>query len=217
MIEDLTANLRSSIEPGDSSAAAGRDAWPARTVRFGTVPVLIAALLNIFQFHHATGGYGGWALWCAWFNGALAITTFSLTFMRWFPRHWRPAAFLTIAALVVSDTVLGTLGGQPKLLFISLLLLMFGTSSILPWSRRIQVVFNVLCVGAWFTQSFWVPSLDGLGAYKLMGMMTAAALSYFTCYVRDRFVLSYEESARIIRESEATLRQISTPIPTASP
>ena len=152
--------------------------------------------------------HASWALWCAWFNGALALTTFSASFTRWFKRLWRPAAFLTISALLASDTVLGTLGGQPKLLFISLLLLMFGTSSILPWSRRVQVGFNLLCVAGWLIQSWWVPSLDGLGAYKLLGIVTAAALSYFTCYVRDRFILSYEASERIIRESEAALRQL---------
>ena len=117
-------------------------------------------------------------------------------------------AFFILSALVASNTVLGTLGQEPKLLFISLILLMVGSGSILPWSKRVQVTFILMCLAALAIQTFWVPSLDGLGLYKVMSLLTAAAMSYFTCYLRDRFVREHEKSERTIRESERALRQI---------
>jgi two-component system sensor histidine kinase/response regulator len=185
-----------------------RDAWVLRMIRFGAAPVLIAALLNIFQFHYKSGLLWSWALGCAWFNALLGSTTLALSFAKWFTRRWRPITFFILSSLVASDTVLGTLGHEPKLLFISLLLLIVGTGSILPWPIRVQIGFSLLCLSAWVTQSIWVPALDGLGAYKLVALTTAAGLSYFTCYLRDRFVSEYEESERTILESERSLRQL---------
>ena len=208
VIQHLTASLKDKTTAVDSRVSTMGEEWVARMVRFGALPILIAALLNIVEFHRASLPVESWALRCAWFNCLLAIATLSLTFTKWFIKRWRSAAFVILTALVASNTVLGTLGGQPKLLFISLILLMVGTGSILPWPRRVQVTYIALCVGAYVTQTFWVPSLDGLGPYKLMSLLTAATMSYFTCYVRDRFVREYEDSARLIRESEATLRQI---------
>ena len=49
-----------------------------------------------------------------------------------------------LTALVASDTVLGTLGHEPMLLFLSLILLMVGAASVLPWSTRVQVLFNLV-------------------------------------------------------------------------
>ena len=85
---------------------------------------------------------------------------------------------------------------------------MVGSGSILPWSKRVQLTFILMCLAAFAIQTFWVPSLDGLGLYKAMSLLTATAMSYFTCYLRDRFVREHDESERLIRESERALRQI---------
>ncbi len=208
MIEDLTASLRDTDRAMDSRASVRRDAWVVRMVRFGAAPVLVAALLNVFQFHEKTGLYWSWALGCAWFNAFLGGSTLAVSFVEGFTKKWRPVMFVVLLSLIGSDTVLGTIGHEPKLLFISLILLMVGTGSILPWSIRMQISFNLLCLAVWAAQDFWVPPLDGLGAYKILALTTAAALSYFTCYLRDRFVREYEESERAILESESSLRQL---------
>ena len=208
MIEHLTASLKDQTTAADSRASTLRHEWVARMVRFGATPILIAALLNIVEFHHSTGWRWSWALGCASFNCLVAVSTLSLTLTRWFTRNWRPAAFFILSALLVSNTVLGTFGQQPTLLFVSLILLMVGSGSILPWSRRVQLTFILMCLAAFAIQTFWVPSLDGLGPYKVMSLLTAAAMSYFTCYLRDRFVREHEESERVVRESERALRQI---------
>jgi PAS domain S-box-containing protein len=208
VIEYLKASLSDTSSASDPRASVRSDAWVVRMVRCGGTAVLVAALLNLFQFHRASGLFWSWALACAWFNFLLANVTFGVTFCKRFTKHWRPVMFLILSALVTSDTVLGTLGGEPKLLFISLILLMVGTGSLLPWPIRIQVCFDLVCLVAWVTESAWVPSSDGLTAYKMVALTIAAALSLFCCYVRVRFVSEYNESERIILESEAALRQI---------
>jgi PAS domain S-box-containing protein len=208
VIEHLTASLKDQTTAVDSRASTMRDEWVGRMVQFGAVPILIAATLNIVAFHQPSGFRWSWALGCAWFNLLVSVSALSLSFTKSFTRNWRPVAFFLLIALITSNTVLGTLGQEPMLLFISLILLMVGTGSILPWSRRVQLTFIVLCLAAFAIQTFWVPSLDGLGPYKVMSLLTAAAMSYFTCYLRDRFVREHDESERIIRESERALRQI---------
>ena len=115
VIEHLTASLKDQTTAVDSRASTLRHEWVARMVRFGATPILIAALLNVFEFHQSTGWRWSWELGCAWFNCLLAVSTLSLTFTRWFTRNWRPAAFFIVSALLASNTVLGTLGQQPKL------------------------------------------------------------------------------------------------------
>src|SRR5579871_2556338 len=146
VIDDLTASLRDTTSVVDARTAARRDAFVVRMVRFGAAPILIAALLNIVQFHRSGQLFWSWMLGCACFNGFLGAGTVALTFTRRFVRKWRPVTFLAVSALVASDTVLGTVGHEPKLLFISLILLMVGTGSLLPWSIRLQLSFNLLCL-----------------------------------------------------------------------
>ena len=177
-------------------------------VRFGAVPIVVAALLNIFQFLRSTGLVWSWALGCAYFNFVLGGTALALSYAKGFIGKWQPLTFFILAALVVSDTVLGTLGHEPKLLFISLLLLMVGTGSLLPWSIRVQSYFNLVCLTAWLTQIGGVPSLDGPEVYNLFALTTAAALACFTCWMRERFVRMHRESERIIRDSASSLRQM---------
>ena len=55
VIEYLTASLRDQTAAIDSRASTMRHEWVARMVRFGATPILIAALLNVFEFHQTTG------------------------------------------------------------------------------------------------------------------------------------------------------------------
>src|SRR5579871_3424894 len=206
--EHLTASLDDRAVAVDSRISTLHDEWVAGMLRFGSAPILVAALLNIFEFYYVRRQRFSWALGCAFFNAFLAGGTLSLTFTGWFNKNWRPTTFLILVALLSSNTVLGTLGGEARLLFISSILLMVGTGSLLPWPRRFQIYFNLLCLLAFAIQSAWIPSPEGMGAYKLVSLITAASLSWFTRYVRDRFVREHEESEQIVRESERTLRQM---------
>ncbi len=207
MLECLSATQGTS-QVNDSQASTRREAEIARMVRFGAAPILVAALLNIFQFARPTGWVWSWALACACFNCLLGASSLALSFVERVIRQWRPFTFLTLTGLVVSDTVLGTLGHQPKLLFISLILLMVGTGSLLPWPIRLQTCFDLVCLTAWAARLFQIPALDGAEVYNLFALTTAAGLSYFTSWMRERFVREYEESARTIQESETALRQM---------
>ncbi len=176
-------------------------------IQFGAIPITIAALLNILEFYSAGAPHWSWALRCALFNSFLGVTALCLTSTRWFTRHWRPMTFLILSALIASDTVLGTLGQQAIMLYSSLMLLMLGTGALLPWPKRVQLCFNLVCLVSWAVMSWWAP-YDFQTVYKITSMITAAGLSYFTCYTSDRYVREHEESERIIRESEAALRQV---------
>jgi len=192
----------------DSRASMMRAAWVARMVQLGTLPILLISIVNIVEFYPKNGTGWSWALGCAALNFFLCVTCLSLSFTRWFTRNWLSVVCFLLTALVASKTVLGISARDPMLLFVSSILLMAGTGSILPWPVRVQVYFDLMCLAAWTIQSLWLPSLDGNGLYEIAALLTAMLVSWFTCYARDSFVRAHEKSERIIRDSEGALRQI---------
>ena len=202
----MLATLGDTTNEMDGRATLMRDAWVIRMVQFGAVPILIFSILNVVEFY---GPRWSWALGSAWLSVLLSVICISLTFTRWFTRHWRATVLFFLVALTASDAMLAALGHQESKLFVfSVVLMMVGTGSILPWSTRYQVSFNLLCLVSYAVRTLRVPILDGNEAYEIIGMITAAAISWFSCHTRDRFVRRHEESECISRESEGALRQI---------
>ena len=204
MTEYLKATARDTSNAIEASPMM-RDAWVARMNQFGAVLILLVSLINVVQFH---GPHWSWGLGCAWFNCFLSVTCLSLTFTRWFVRNWRPAVFFLLTALIVSNTVIGTIGQAPMLLFLSLILLIAGTGSILPWSSGYQISFNAVCLISYAVHLGGVSVFDSDESYKILGLVTSAMLAWFSAAARNRFVGKHEETERISRESEAALRQI---------
>jgi PAS domain S-box-containing protein len=206
MVEYLTTSLRDATEAIDSRTTIVRNAWVTRLVQFGTLLIMIFSTFNVVEFY---GPRWSWALGCAWLSVVLSVGCLSLTFTRWFNRNWRPVVFLFVSALTASDAVLAAFGHQESKLFVfSLVLMMVGTGSILPWSTRYQISFNLMCLTSYVVHVFRVPAFDGNEVYEIVGVLTAAALSWFSCAARDRFVRRHEESERALRESQGALRQI---------
>jgi PAS domain S-box-containing protein len=206
VIEYLTTSLRDATEAIDSPTPIVRDAWITRLVQFGTLLILIFSVFNVVEFY---GPRWSWALGCAWLSVVLSVCCLSLTFTRWFNRNWRPVVFVFVTVLTASDAVLAAFGHQESKLFVfSLVLMMVGTGSILPWSTRYQISFNLTCLMSYVVHVFRVPVFDGNEVYEIVGVLTAAALSWFSCFARDRFVRRHEESDRALRESQGALRQI---------
>ncbi len=208
MIEYLTASLRDTPDATDSRASMMRAAWVARMVQLGTLPILLISIVNIVEFYPKNGARWSWALGCALVNFFLSFTCLSLSFTRWFSRNWLPVVCFLLTALIASKTVLGITSRDPMLLFVSSILLMAGTGSMLPWPTRVQVYFDLMCLAAWSIQSLWLPAVDGNRPYEAAALLTAMIVSLFTCYARDSFVTAHEKSNQTIKESEGALRQI---------
>src|SRR5690242_8793728 len=140
----MTTILNDTRNPMDSLAPMSSDAWVAKMVQFGGAIILIFSLLNVVEF---SGSGWSWASGCAWLSVVLTVSGLSLTFTRWFTGNWRPIVFSIVTALTVSDAMLAAFGHQESKLFVfSLLLMMVGTGSILPWSTRYQLSFNLVCL-----------------------------------------------------------------------
>jgi len=192
----------------DARAATMRDAWVIRVIRFGTTPIIAACVLLMMQLYVRVGLHWTWGWSGALFNSVISAICLGLTFGTWFTHRWRPIAFTLLSLILASNTVIGTVGGEPMLLYIASMLLVLGSGSLLPWSTRYQLAFNGLVLLSWGTEMRYDGSLDPIALYHCAGLVTAVALSHFTCYVRDRFVKEHEESSKRVRESEAALRQI---------
>jgi PAS domain S-box-containing protein len=202
----ITAIFSDSSNAIESRATRMSEGWAARMVQFGTVLILAFSLLNVVE---CSSPRWTWGLGCAWLSVLLSVVCLSLTFTRWFTRNWRPLMFFVVAAITISHTLLALFGHQDSRLFVfALLLLMVGTGSILPWPTRYQVAFNLLCLTSYAAHLSRFPGVGGNEPYEIAGIIIAAALSWFSCDARERFVKRHEESERIIRESERTSRQM---------
>jgi PAS domain S-box-containing protein len=205
VIEDLAADLMNGNPTPDASAC---DVGAARMIQLTAAAFVIEALLNIAQFHQQTSVPSLITLTCVWFNLFLGLGSLLVAGTEAFTARWRQAIFFFLIALLAGNTVLGTIGKEPLQLFMSLIILMVGTGILLPWSVKLQISFDLLCLGTWALQIFWNFSHDDFGSYKIAGVIMAAAVSYFACAGRESSIEERKESERKIRENEITLRQI---------
>jgi two-component system, sensor histidine kinase and response regulator len=141
-------------------------------------------------------------------NLAVGLLGLGLTLTDWFRSHWRSCTFALTAALVVNDTVMGTFGGQATLLFVSLMLLLMGTGSLLPWSPGWQGVFNAVCLAAWGVQDLLDNGIHNARAHHWMGLLSAVALAQTTNLLWNRQAQEREAADRRFRQSETKLRKI---------
>ena len=208
VIEQLSASVKDQQVARDSRLSRLRDLWVKKMVRWGAVPITVATILVMLHYYDVIGFHWSWGWGCVLFSLLLIAVCLYLTFTEWFLCKWQLVCLILLTGEVISYTGIGTVGYEPMLLYIALMLVMLGTASILPWSQRYQVFFNLVCLTSWGFASWWMPSKDRTGLYHIAGLVTATALSWFTCYVRDRFVHDHEQSEKSVRESERTLRQM---------
>jgi hypothetical protein len=109
-----------------------------------------------------------------------AVAAFVCLWTMWtsrFETKWRETAFAFFFVVILAASYLSLVTGMTEPLFVSLMIVMFGAGSLVPWNQRWQAGLTLLCI-AWFaTNAIWMPDRPSDSLYKWLGLMAAAALA----------------------------------------
>jgi hypothetical protein len=114
------------------------------------------------------------------FNALAGFMVLSIMWTLWFDRHWRATAFGFCSIVLVAATALSFASGRTEPLFMSVLLLLVGAGSLVPWDTRWQTALTALCLGWLVVNATWLPSGAGDpdGLYRWLALFAAAGLAH---------------------------------------
>ena len=113
--------------------------------------IVISALITLANQKLVTDSVGALDLADTLFSLSVGCGLFTLTFTMIFRQRWRSIAWIGCALIIAGDGVTGAIHGEFVMFLVTVMLMMMGSSAILPWSVRWQGSFNILCVAAWST------------------------------------------------------------------
>ena len=136
-----------------SDSRAEVNEWTLRTIRIGAIIVVVARLLTLALSRGAHLPYQGLTISLSAISVIIAIFTFCATYSQRLKQHWQLLILITCAASITTMTVFGALSGRIELLFVSVVVMIFATSALLPWSPVWQGALSLLCFALWESRS----------------------------------------------------------------
>ena len=175
--------------------------------------MISARLLTLSQLAENTL-IGFILLGVAFLSIAASAITFAASYAPWFSRWWRAMALATCGISILSMTLFGAVSGRVELVFVSLLMMIFGTGAILPWSPAWQASISLLCFGLWGLEAYIIGYRPD-DPPRWMAIAAAVILSQLIVTLRTRQTAAQAEANRRIRESELNLRKVYEASPAA--
>jgi len=147
------------------------------------------------------------------FNGVAGFVVLSIMWTLWFERHWRAGAFGFCSVVLVSATVLSFATARTEPLFISVLLLLIGAGSLIPWDTRWQTALTILCLGWLALNAIYLPSgaKDSLGLYNWLALLAAAGLAHVGAARNEHQARELESQARLFEDQTPVLSEHPNP------
>jgi signal transduction histidine kinase len=177
------------------------DTWPLRTVRCAAGLIVASALITLANQKLVTDSVAALDLADTLFSLAVGCALFTLTFFMIFREHWRSITWIACALIVACDGVTGARHGEIVMFLVTVMLMMLGSSAILPWSVRWQGSFNVLCVVAWSAMRLGIGRPDPEEAAQWLGVLTASVIAQAVTAMRERYVAHLKNSEDELIES----------------
>jgi len=140
---------------------------------YGAVVVFLVGEHGLTQYHYA----------------AFAIITlfFGLTWLSVFRRYWKAWTLTTCVTIIALFIRIASLGHNPELAFIAIILCPFATAAFVMWGPRWQGMLNLGCLAMFGAAELAVPSHDQYTIYRSLGFAAALVLSWFTAVFLDRY------------------------------
>jgi len=214
LIDEVRMASEMKAAPNDLREAIADDASAVLLTRVGIIVIAVTQPLYVISELRMGEGDPRFLIGFHVFNLIVALAGLSISWSDFFKRHWRSAAFILCASLMISATTISiAVGGRTEALFLSLILIMFGSAMLLPWEPIWQARLSAVSVTALAANTILVHSHTDL-FYHWLGILTAAALSQsattFGVRYRERtaqYQALHEREARL-RESEEKFRRI---------
>jgi hypothetical protein len=108
-----------------------------------------------------------------------------------FQHHWRATAFGVCFIILIGASYVSLVTQQTEPLFISVMLLLFGAGSLVPWTATWQTALTLLCLSWLAINAIWLPPAEPAGLYRWLGLLAAAGLAQVgtarSQYQREQF------------------------------
>lgn len=141
------------------------------------------------------------------FNIVAGAVCLYITWTIWFHQHWRAMVFGFCAIIITSATYLSLFSGQTEPLFMSVILLLVGGGSLMPWNARWQGVLTFLCLSWFGVNAIWSPIGTATSLYQTLGLLAAGALAYSGSQLGARFRSELGKEIELLRVSQVRLRR----------
>jgi signal transduction histidine kinase len=140
---------------------------------YGVLEVLLAGSHSLSLYHYL----------------AFATITmfFGLTWLSTFRRYWKAWTLTTCVVVIALFIKIASLGRNPELAFIAIILCPFATAAFVMWGPRWQGMLNLGCLALFGAAELAVPSADRYTVYRWLGFVAALVLSWFTAVFLDRY------------------------------
>jgi PAS domain S-box-containing protein len=172
---------------GTLSAELLRSTWAANFMRPGFLLILLFEVLSIALSLRFLPSVGANQLPFQLFNLLAGFVCLSIIWTLWFDYQWRAGIFAVCAAILVTSTYVGLATGRTEPLFMSVILLLVGAGSLVPWNTRWQVALTALCLAWLAINAMWVPIARPDGLYRWLGLLAAAGLAHFATAMKQRY------------------------------
>jgi hypothetical protein len=190
------------------NAEAWKSTWAARFMRPGFLLIVLFEIACLATSVHFFPTLGARALPFELFNLLAGFVCLSITWTLWFDYHWRASIFGFCAIVLVTSTYVGIATGRTEPLFMSVILLLVGAGSLVPWNVRWQAALTALCLGWLALNALWVPFAQPDGLYRWLGLLAAAGLAHFATAMKERYQEDLKSQVRALEEELARFHSV---------
>ncbi|HVA80088.1 MAG TPA: PAS domain S-box protein [Candidatus Binataceae bacterium] len=179
------------------------DAFAPQLIRAGALLVLGFQLFYLAEDLHQFPRLAATTVPFHGLNILIGAAVLAVTWTAWFSRYWRSTVWTLCCTLLASTTAISIANGQIEPLFVSIILLLIGAATLVPWSASWQVGLELAGVGSFAAGRFGAP----LSPYHWLGLITVIALAHFWNTVGRSNRAELSRGVQALRENEVRLEQ----------
>ncbi len=182
-----------------------RHSWHSRFARSGFLFIILFEIAGVLGLRFPSAVQASKIIPFEVFNILAGAVCLYITWTTWFRYHWRLLLFGFSALVIMSATFLSLCSGRTEPLFMSVIVLLTGGGSLMPWNARWQGTLTFLCISWLGVNALWSP-LAETGLYQWLGLIAAGAMAYSASHLREHLGATLNDELEALRASHAQLR-----------
>ena len=153
-------------------------------LRAGAVLIVFFQLVYAAEHRYTSASTFDATLSLHLINIAIGVVFFLLTFTAAMPRYWREIAIFVCTALLVSTTAIGAESMRIEPLFVSVLVIVVGAGTLVPWDWRWQAAISDIGMICFYVLTRAHGVVDSDPSMHWLGLMTAVGLAQSNVYLQ---------------------------------
>lgn len=140
-------------------------------------------------------------------NIAIGAGFLCLSYSRALTRFWRAATLFVCASLIASTTVIGLTGDTVEPLFVTVLAIVIGAGSLVPWDRPWQAVTSAAGVLCFYGLTRAHHGADPNALVHWIGLTMTVGIAQFSVLIQQRYRSEIADKMRALTDKHRELRE----------